>query len=729
MAQNTDPMKIFSARLAALLSSEESNQGFRRALAQELTAFKKQIHDMQPPPSKPGSIDILRLPEVSKIGIWEPKTDNGRVSFVRTPDRRAWWGWADIERIEPKGNKSRVVLLGESVARGAFTDPYFTCATALQTLLQSATGVQDVEVVDIARNGLQLLSLRKLLAPSLALEPDAYVIFAGNNWTFVDFFAALLGDSKIASMLHETPKWELVKTHIEEAIKEQVRSFVKYLGAFSRENQIPVIFIIPEFNLLDWRLESRSRSPLITSDSIKRSLRIKVRAENALADGNLHLAAMLAEEIIQLEEEMNPVGFEILAKCNLIQGKVAEARRLKEKGLETCLATNVHTVPACYSFIQEVLRHESSLHGVTLVDLPRRFEEHLSDTLPGRTYFFDYCHMTPDGIRLAMASTAEKLLPLLGKHGQTWSDLNQLHFDVDPRAIARAYLAAACHNAELGQDYEIVYYLYSESLKRDPEIAGLLRLLIDMHVRRSNIKYVKEAEDIVGRSWLEHYNFLAHIRLSTGYTSEYAPAKILNNRELNMSTIRSLTGILSDYDPEIKQTVGMLLKKEYGIASRGADLLRRPYIDHSWIEKGWQRETIYFRSYGAESSFRLICETPCLIKMSIVCRAPGASSPAEPVRISVNGVDTHSFFAGANWTISNWVIPSKLLQDGINSLMVHWPEQNQSRKERAEEVVKRVDEISVGPSFKSLKGLYTVYGEVSDFRAHVDFIDPCQGKI
>lgn len=729
MKQDTDPLKVLSSRLAAVLSAEESSEGVSRALIQELGTFKKQIQEMPAAPFRPDGGSNLSLPAVSRVGIWEPRTDDGRVSFVRMPDRQAWWGWANIERIEPKGNKSRIVLLGESVARGEFTDPYFTCAIALQTLLESATGAQDVEVVDIARSGQVLPSLRTLLAPSLALEPDAYVIFAGNNWVHSKFFLGLLIDSNIQRMLREISNWELVKIYVQEAIKGQVRDFIKYLGAFSAENQIPVVFVIPEFNLLDWRLECDSRSPLITSDSIKRSLHNKARAENALADGNLHLATMLAEEIIQIEEGMNPVGFEILARCKLAQGKVAEARRLKEKGLETCLVTDLRDLPACHLFIQEVLRHESVLQGITLVDLPRRFEEYLPETLPGRSYFFDYCHLTPDGIRLAMASTAEKLLPLLGKRERTWSDLNQVNFDIDPHVMSKAYLAAACHNAEMGQDYESIHYYCSESLRHAPEIADLMRLLIEMHVRQSNIRCIKEVEDIVGRNWLENDRYLNINLPYAGYTGGHTPAKILNNRELNLSLIRSLTDLLSDYDSGVRQTVDLMLKKEHGITAHGVDLLCRPYIDQGWMEENWQYETVYFRSYRVESGFHFICESPCLLRMSIVCRVPGASAPAGPVRISVNGVDTHSFLASNTWTTSNWLIPGEILRDGINSLVIHWPERSVSWEERIEEVMKRIDELSVGVSVKGFKGLYLVFGEVHDFRAHTDSIDPRQGKI
>jgi hypothetical protein len=51
------------------------------------------------------------------IGIWERKDENGKTSFVRRMDALGEWHfWASLGRIEPKGKKRRVVLIGESVA-------------------------------------------------------------------------------------------------------------------------------------------------------------------------------------------------------------------------------------------------------------------------------------------------------------------------------------------------------------------------------------------------------------------------------------------------------------------------------------------------------------------------------------------------------------------------------------------------------------------------------------
>jgi hypothetical protein len=714
MKYNANKLKAFSDHLTDLLRNEENIQGFERVLAQEIEALKGRTNDMRPLHIKPGDGGVLGPSTVSDIGIWEPKIENGQVSFVRTRNRHLWAKWADVECIQPKSDKLRVVLLGSSVARATHIDPYFNCATALQTILQSATGAQDIEVVDVARFALLLNGLRELLAPTLALKPDAYVIFTGNNWTYNSY--SLLDPNKIATMLRDLRKWAPIKSYIEEVIREQTRAFVAHLGRFSVENGVPVIFVIPDFNLLDWRVTWWWQNPLITIDAIRQSLCSRALAEEALADGNLHLAAALAEEIIQIDEETSPVGFEILAKCSLKRGKIAEARRLKEKAIDNVFNLPFAQTPRCCFVVQEALRHECALHGVTLVDLPQRFEEYVPESLPGRRFFYDHCHMTVEGIRLAMASAAEKLLPLLGKHEYSWTDLNQLDFEVERRGLAQAHLAAARVNAGSGQDYEIIRYHCVEAIKHSSDVADLMWLFINAHVRQTNIKYIKEMECFLGRKGTHRYKFFN--KPIANCVGLYAPARILTNEALHLPLIQALTDTLSEASSEVREAVDSLLKREHGVCSNGVDLLRHRYIDmtHRQQERDWQMKGFNFKSYGAESSFRLICRFLCPVKISLVCRVPDAHAVEGRVNLLVNGRVVHSFFVSANWETSNIVIPAGLLREGVNSIIIRWPEPNLSKEERVERVAKKLEEAGIWENFIEI---FTVYGEISDFRAYV----------
>ena len=125
------------------------------------------------------------------VGLWEPKIANGKVAFVRRMDAMAEWTyWADVARIEPKGEKLRVLLIGESVARGYLYDPVFNPALALQMILEAQFGEGQVEVIDLARTNLGFQVLELALS-ALQMEPDVAIVgrqqlvhlrtFAGGN--------------------------------------------------------------------------------------------------------------------------------------------------------------------------------------------------------------------------------------------------------------------------------------------------------------------------------------------------------------------------------------------------------------------------------------------------------------------------------------------------------------------------------------------------------------------
>jgi hypothetical protein len=728
MKYSTDDLKRFSVDLAGLLRSEETIQGFTRVLSQRSAILKDWLPPPQPTASDRTVAAAPRSSDLRRIGVWEPEVKDGRVSFVRVENGRFDRIWADVERIPPKGAGPRVVFFGESVARSVFIESYFNCAFALERYLCSGSESKEVEVIDLAQAGQEIYELKEILASALALEPDAYVIFAGNNWHITRFRELVSAEdlSRIGAMLHETASWRPVRAYIETLYEKQVRGFVEYLGRLSAENRVPIIFIIPEFNLLDWRIESSWLNPLATSETRKQSLYLRALAEKELAAGNLHLVAALAEEIVEIEEGTNPFGFELLSKCHIGQGKIVEARRFKEKALDT-ESTSVHQInPGCYSITREVLRRECASHGITLVDLPRRFQEYLPDELPGRKFFFDYCHMNVEGIRLAMASVAEKLLPLLGCREQSWSDLIQLDFDVDRKGLAQSHVLAAYINTVYGQDYEIVRFHCAEAIRHAPEIADLMRLCIDVQVRKTNLKYVREIERLVRRNANGRYSFPNHAK--TNYISLYPSSRTWLEEGLCLPFIRSMTDVLSETDSSIKSIVDDLLEEEYGVCSGEIDLLQPWFADLTLNheERVWNAVRNHYRSHSPQSSFLLFCQSPCPVKISITCRVHDATVLADQVRLLVNGKVCHSVLAATRWVTSKWEIPAELLHEGINSIIVRWPEPKQSKKERVVEIANIFKEVTV---WSNLFDIFPIYGEINEFRAYgsraeLDTADP-----
>src|SRR5262249_21339498 len=152
--------------------------------------------------------------------------------------------WAAVERIGPKRG-TRIVLIGESCARGFPLDPFFNCAGALGADLAAAGGGH-VEIVDLARLAIGAPDLLALLDASAVLEPDAYVIFAGNNWTM----SPRLPEDLVRTAGENG--WRAVQHHNEQLLRSQVAAWMSELTGILAKRQTPAVFVIPAENIRDF---------------------------------------------------------------------------------------------------------------------------------------------------------------------------------------------------------------------------------------------------------------------------------------------------------------------------------------------------------------------------------------------------------------------------------------------------------------------------------------------
>src|SRR6185503_6296362 len=180
MERPPETLKSLANRIARIATSEEGSQLTRLLRATGLLGQDQSGTSIQSYREKWGAAAIA---DPDRFGIWERKVENGKSYFVRRMDMiNEWYYWANLGRIEPKGNRKRVLLIGESVARGYLYDPQYTPAMALETILGSQLGEGGVEVIDLARKDMGLTAMAEMAQSALLLEPDAVLIFSGNNW-------------------------------------------------------------------------------------------------------------------------------------------------------------------------------------------------------------------------------------------------------------------------------------------------------------------------------------------------------------------------------------------------------------------------------------------------------------------------------------------------------------------------------------------------------------------
>ena len=123
-------------------------------------------------------------PAEGEVGIWlAERLADGVALRRRDMTGMNPWHWADVSYVPPAGDARRVVLIGESVARGWGYDPAFNPTMALSRQLDRAAP-GDYQCVDLGVAGATAEALTRLVDQLPAMEPDVVILFAGNNWVF-----------------------------------------------------------------------------------------------------------------------------------------------------------------------------------------------------------------------------------------------------------------------------------------------------------------------------------------------------------------------------------------------------------------------------------------------------------------------------------------------------------------------------------------------------------------
>ena len=101
----------------------------------------------------------------------------GRLFF---PERLVREGVA-VRLADPKpAGTFRIFLLGESAAMG-FPSPRFGFPRVMEVMLREAFPGKNIEVVNVAMAGINSHAIRRIARECAALQPDAFVIYMGNN--------------------------------------------------------------------------------------------------------------------------------------------------------------------------------------------------------------------------------------------------------------------------------------------------------------------------------------------------------------------------------------------------------------------------------------------------------------------------------------------------------------------------------------------------------------------
>jgi hypothetical protein len=700
--------KSFANRLAALADSKESAHLIRLLQLTGMFAGNRKSRPAASPPSPAAS---------DRVGIWERKSKDGKSYFARSMDRANEWNmWANEGRIEAKGAKRRVVLIGESVARGYLYDPLFTPAMVLEKILVPHFGQDKIEVIDLARLSLLREELLELAHAALALEPDAVVIFAGNNWGLG--FSSDPEDPDHLRSLSTVSRENGVaglKRFAEEKLKLEIKDLVKVIAELYRSKNIPLAWIVPEFNLRDWR-DAEMNAPYLGSEANREWIAHWERARNAFKDGDIAAAAESAKKMVDLDHGVSVTGLYLLADCSQASGDVDAVRDYLERARDALIWDSSAYVPSrSYTVVQETLREEAKKYDNGLVDLPQIFCEYLHGDLPDRRLFVDHCHLTSDGIQVSMAAAGACLLQKLVGVGKHWTALADKRLAPSKEVQAEAAFLAAVHNAHWWQSRDLVEHFCSRAVQNSSKIARLMATFSELQVCRAPMLMSRAAEEFseLGSGLIQFY------------TIQYSK-QILDDVLLDAigSSLKKVGG-------DERARLERLQTKEHSVARRANDLLDYYYCSAARQprELMWafamqgmspllRMRSDYYKAYGTESRFVFVGETDCPVGLRLTCRLPKRPAAEGAIKIEVNGHPIGEMVLGRDWETWHISVNREAVRDGLNEVIIRWPLPEFPDKAALDVMFEHLVDDGIHPDF------YPVFGEVHSFVASDDRMRP-----
>lgn len=650
-------LKAVASELSDLLFAKNGSQERMRELLQQLSYEA-------PNPQAPENAEKTPGVATDKVGIWRRQTVDGATWYER--DRKMggrWRLWADTERIYPKTGKRRVVLMGESVSRGYYYDPYFTVAMEMEKSLNNSDEGQETEVVDLGRTALSMDELRTLMEESTVLEPDAVVVFAGNNW--LSALTAKLTREEQEKIFEwvSSDRVHAVIPFLEHKMSAIVRLLLAEIKKLFVDRGIPVVYMIPPVNLRDWKNISVEESPTwLHEDRARAWMAARDRAFSALSDGQADMLAEAAFTMTQLDPS-HPLGYELLADLYRIQGRQEEELKYLQLVRSTSVFNRLgSSAPVCLPIIADTIRSYASDHGIRVVDLRAIFLEETGE-IPGRNLFLDYCHLNLEGIRIAVRHTVRSLLEVLTRREWAEGDIKDSLLTPSRKVLAIAHLCAVTQYAHLGQTGGILDHHCQQALSLSDDMKRVMMQYVDFTSRKAPVSLIASL-----RSAFQTEEPLQYIRSAS--ILHLRDSKMMDV-ELNDAIVRSLYAAGVDVRDEITS----LRVEQHAVGPEKMSLLESYYSLTSFrmIEIGVKG--CYSRTLEPVRSFYFVVDGSSeVFSFEMVYRTPGRQYEGKTLKISIDRPDNIVSECPMSRVFTKHTFDMPIpLKKGIHKLLITWP--------------------------------------------------------
>jgi hypothetical protein len=656
-------MKRQHDELAALLATPEGLRTARLLQAADLLAA---------PPAATTPQPIPRPPE--PISIWQPEEVEGEVVWVRPDPQPLGDQHAAAKTLRRKQSELplRVGFFGESVAAGYLYAPYVTPARVLEAQLRAVGGAGHFEVIDLARTNETLPSLAETVRTSLQIQPDVLVLFVGNNWNLLEtpeispYAPSVTARQRYAQALREEGTAGPVR-RAAERLRQVAEGALGTIAALARAVGIPVVVVIPEVNLADW--ETRQPPVWLPGDATSRWHVLYAEATQQLDAGEFAAALATATAMQGADGAACATTWRLLARAHRGLGDrdAERAACLAEVDAAPYATLATLSAPLATTAARELLREGARRHGFFAVDLRDVFAEHTGSKIPGRRLFLDYCHLTLEGIEVAMAAVAAEVLNLSGMldEEQDWQTLlpRLPASEITPEQEATARFGAAVHTAHrllpTGSKLPLLEHGCAAALDASP---GVEAAMLDLVAARcSPCPAVLTAAQ--QRNLASPYRLL----LQHGWRWDHLDADL----------ILALRNALARRGRPAGDEIDRLLLEHLALRVEGTELLEPIYL---WepLERFYpevmsfadlsRRATL--RSPWPRTSFCLLCDGERDVELDVTLRRPEG---AGEVSVVVNQEESGTIATAERWTREIFRIERRHLRRGLNRLTLGWP--------------------------------------------------------